>query len=284
MWKKLKYLLITKGAGFYINTLHLIHAKSAANIAYNLFATPRKGKLKEIPTFLNSSVQKKLTYKDYTIQTYEWANKGEKVLLIHGWESNTTRWKEIIKKLSKQNYHIIALDAPAQGLNKGKELNAVLYGEFINEVANYFKPSALIGHSLGGMTMLHYYDKFKPNFVTKIISLGAPNRFLRITDNYKNVLSLSKRSYSEFLKEFPRRFNVNPAEFNSEVFIKSIQIPLGIIHDKHDNIVPFSDAEEIINKHSKTELFVTENKGHSLYHKSINEQIIYFLENNRFKS
>lgn len=283
-WNNLKYKLLTKGFGLYINLLHYLNAKFAANTAYTLFSVPRDGVLKSLPTFLGSSSMKKLTFEQYHIQTYEWYGERETILLIHGWESNANRWQGVIHYLKKLNYHIIALDAPGQGLSDGKELNAVLYSQFVNTVSNHFKPKFLVGHSLGGMTMLYYMATYQPNFVKKIVSLGAPNRFLRITENYKKLISLSNQSYNAFLKEFTKRFAIDPTDFNSSTFIKSIKIPIGIIHDKEDKVVPYSDAREILKTHPEIPIHTTHNLGHSLYDDTVNQQIVYFLENNRFKS
>jgi len=283
-WNKIKYTLLTKGFGLYINSLHYLNAKFAANTAYTLFSVPRQGLLKTLPTFLNSSRTKDLFFQNQKIKTYEWEGKKETILLIHGWESNANRWQGVIQFLKKKNYRIIALDAPGQGLSDGKEFNAVLYSQFINEVANYYKPAFLIGHSLGGMTMLYYMSVYQPEFVKKIVSLAAPNRFLRITDNYRNMISLNKKTYKNFLLEFEKRFQINPETFNSSDFISQIKIPIGIIHDDIDTIVPYKDSIEILEKHPEIPLFTTHNLGHSLYHQSVNKQIVYFLENNSFKS
>ena len=282
-WKNLKYTLLTKGFGFYINSLHYLNAKFAADTAYTLFSVPRDGVLKSLPTFLGSSAMKKLQLNHYNIQTYEWFGNKETILLIHGWESNANRWQGVIQFLKKLNYRIIALDAPGQGLSDGKELNAVLYSKFVNEVCNFFKPDFLIGHSLGGMTMFYYMATFKPSFVKKIVSLGSPNRFLRITDNYKRLISLSQKSYQGFLKEFPKRFSIDPTHFNSSTFIDDIKLPIGMIHDENDKVVPYTDALEILEKHPNITLLTTQHLGHSLYSEDVNEQIVYFLENNRFK-
>ena len=59
-FKRLKYTLLTKGFGLYINSLHYLNAKFAANTAYTLFSVPREGVLKSLPTFLGSSDMKKL--------------------------------------------------------------------------------------------------------------------------------------------------------------------------------------------------------------------------------
>lgn len=282
-WKNIKYQLLTKGFGAYINSMHYLNARFASETAYTLFSSPRDGVLKTLPTFLGSGAMHKLHFEHHTIQTYEWKGDRETVLLIHGWESNANRWQGVIHYLKKHNYHIIALDAPGQGLSTGKELTPVLYSEFVNVVSNHFKPDFVIGHSLGGMTLFYYMSKYRPSHVKKIMALGAPNRFLRITENYKKLIALSEKSYKGFLKEFPKRFSIDPAEFNSSLFINNIKVPIGIIHDENDKIVPYTDALEITEKHPGIPVFTTHNLGHSLYDDSVNEQIVYFLENNVFK-
>lgn len=283
-WNNIKYKLLTKGFGLYINSLHYLNAKLASQTAYTLFSVPKQGVLKTLPTFLNSSSMKDLYFGNQRIKTYEWKGEKETILLIHGWESNANRWQGVIQFLKKKKYRIVALDAPGQGLSDGKELNAVLYSQFINEVAIYYKPDFLIGHSLGGMTMLYYISVYQPKFVKKIVSLAAPNRFLRITDNYRKLISLNKKTYKNFLLEFEKRFQINPKSFNSSAFIDQIKIPIAIIHDETDTVVPYKDSIEILEKHPEIPLFTTQHLGHSLYHQSVNKQIVYFLENNRFKS
>jgi len=277
--KDLKFNILTKGFGLYVNSLHYLNAKFAAQTAYTLFSVPRRGMLKVLPTFLSSSKTKDLYFNEKKIKTYEWEGTKETVLLIHGWESNANRWQGVIQYLKKKNYRLVALDAPGQGLSDGKELNAVLYSQFINEVVKHYRPDFMIGHSLGGMTMFYYMSVYQPDFVKKIVSLAAPNRFIRITDNYRNMLSLSKKTYINFLLEFENRFQVNPKLFNSEDFVKKIKIPIAMIHDTIDTVVPYKDSLEVIQNNPKIPLFSTHGLGHSLYHQKVNKQIVCFFEN-----
>ena len=101
--KDLKYRILTKGFGLYINSLHYLNAKFAAETAYTLFSVPRQGLLKALPTFLNSSRTKDLSFGKQKIKTYEWEGEKETVLLIHGWESNANRWQGVIQFLKKKN-------------------------------------------------------------------------------------------------------------------------------------------------------------------------------------
>src|SRR5690606_34599252 len=104
-------------------------------------STPRKGKLNDEETdYLKSAAQKTIIYETISIKTYCWSGKKDTVLLVHGWESNAFRWKDLIEILKAADYNIIALDAPAHGDSGSKIFNAVLYSECINMVIRHFKP------------------------------------------------------------------------------------------------------------------------------------------------
>lgn len=274
----IKYWLMTKSFGMIVNGISLFSSEKAGKIAYEMFSNPREGKLNAFSDFLQNSQHTTLIYKEHQIQTYHWQGNKETVLLIHGWESNSSRWQGMIQYLKKKKYNIVSLDAPGQGMSSGKEFNAVLYAEFINEVCQKYKPTFLIGHSLGGMTMFYAQSKYQFPFVKKIIGLGSPNIFHRITRNYKSLLSLNNRSYRSYLNIFVEKFDIDTTYFNSENFVEKIEQPLLIIHDKDDAIVPYNDAVQIVNKNPRVKFISTENLGHALVHNQVYKQAVSFLE------
>lgn len=277
-FSKIKYWLMTKSFGLVLNGISLLKPNKAGAIAYTLFSNPRDGKLQSYSDFLAKAKREIISYKNHKIQTYEWVGEKETVLLIHGWESNSNRWQGMIQYLKKKKYNIVCLDAPGQGMSSGKELNAVLYAEFINEVCQKFKPSYLIGHSLGGMTMFYAQSKYQFPFVKKLIGMGSPNVFHRITKNYKTMLSLNNRTYQSYLDTFITKFNIDTQFFNTETFIEKINQPILIIHDKNDTIVPYNDAVQITNRNSEVKFITTEKLGHSLFHNQVYKDAVSFLE------
>jgi hypothetical protein len=100
----------------YLNSLSAFSEKKAGNITIRLFGSPRKGLLLGADTeFLKSAKWETLQLNGHNIQTYHWAGTGARVLLAHGWESNSARWKPLISLLQAQNYDIVAMDAPRHG-------------------------------------------------------------------------------------------------------------------------------------------------------------------------
>lgn len=277
--KKLINKAVPKTIGALLNASSLVSSKYAAAKALSLFATPRKGDInKKQASFLNSAKKVQLSYQDYSIMTYQWVGENKTILLSHGWESNTSRWKNLIELLREQNYNVIALDAPAHGDSESKSFNAILYSEFINIVCQRFNPEIIIGHSVGGMASVVFQHKYQSTSLKKLVLLGAPSEFKTILKNYTDMLSYNSKVIKSLDKLIEDSFGAPPSAFSTANYCKSIDIEGLIIHDKKDRIIPFSDAELIHNNFKNSKLIATTGFGHSLNHKSVSKNVLDFIK------
>ncbi len=73
-----------------------------------------------------------------------------KILLVHGWESNASRWELMIPELRKSGSTVIALDGPAQGLSSGTEFNIPQYARYVDTLIQKFQPQYIIWTFHGG--------------------------------------------------------------------------------------------------------------------------------------
>jgi len=276
--KKALKILIPKIVGSYLNVLSYVSADYAANRALHLFSTPRKGLLKEKHhKFLNTATQELLDYEDLPIMTYHWEGLGKKILLVHGWESNAARWKKKIKEFLKEDFNIIALDAPAHGASGSKVFNALLYSEFINVVVKKHKPDIVIGHSVGGMSSVFFQQKYQYKSIEKIVLLGAPSEFKDILKRYIQMLGYNKKIESQLKSVIFDQFGAAPEDFSTAKLIKNIRSKSLIIHDTKDAIIPYSDAELISRNHKNSYFISTTGLGHSLNDKSVTKSILDFI-------
>src|SRR5690606_26850237 len=186
-----KYL--PKIIGSSINFISHISTPFAVHLAFQLFSRPQRKAKKMDTKFLNTAIQKEVSYQDINIMTYQWPGTKGTILLVHGWESNTSRWKKLIDILKTLDYNIITLDAPAHGRSGGTLFNAILYSECIHEVAKQMNPEIIIGHSVGGIaTVLSQYTYNLPT-VEKLLLLGAPSNFTGIFDRYKSMMRYNQK-------------------------------------------------------------------------------------------
>ena len=272
--------LIVKFIGNYYNLISYLSKQQAANKALFLFTTPKKGKkyTEEQQEFLGTSYQEELKFGKHSIMTYRWLGEKTTILLVHGWESNSCRWKQLIVELKKRKYNVIALDAPAHGNSGSRFFNAILYSEFINVVANRFNPEIIIGHSVGGMATAFFQKKYQLNSIQKIILLGAPSEFKDVLKRYTDMLGYNQRITNQLNLTIVDRFGDNPENFSTAKFLESNETKGLIIHDELDKIIPYSDALLIKNSFKNSTLITTNGLGHSLNDETVAAHIYEFIE------
>ncbi len=277
--KRLLNKIIPLAYGQYYNAYTLVAPKKAADSAFHLFCTVRKGRVRpEQAAYLDGA---KLTMEEvgeHKIQSYHWPGNKETVLLVHGWESNTFRWRNLIKKLREADFNIIAFDAPSHGYSSGKHLYVPLYEEAVNYMVTKYNPKHLIGHSVGGMTIIYNQYKNPNTHVEKMVTIGSPSEFHEIMEHFQDLLKFNNRVMKHLDKYVYNRFGFRIDEFSTSKFAQSISKKGLLFHDKRDNIAPYH-ASVAVNKSWKDSTLVsTEGLGHSMHQDDVNNQIISFLE------
>lgn len=278
-FKKIKYYLLTKTVGQYINVLCIFSPEKASKLAYELFSEPRTGKLskEKLPKTLKEPQHETFHFNDNTFQTYIWKGNQDIILLVHGWESNASRWKKILPYLKKSGKTIIAIDAPAHGLSSGKEFTVPKYAEVIQELVKKYNPKILIGHSIGGAACIYYqYLNQNPN-IEKMVLLGSPSDLKNLIINYCNMLSLTSTVQFHLENTFSEKFNLKVDDFSGKKFGAHINTKALIVHDAKDDVVSINEGKKIAT-HWKNSTFVqTSGLGHSLHSKYLYKKIEKFL-------
>lgn len=248
-------------------------------LSYALFSQPRIGKLSKenLPNILKNSTSERLEYKNHHFQTYIWEGNENVLLLVHGWESNSSRWKKTLPYLQKSGSTIIALDAPAHGQSSGKEFNVPLYTEFINIAVKKYKPNIIIGHSIGGAACVYHQYLFPNSSIQKMVILGAPSDLKTLIDNYIQMLSLNSKIFTLLENRYLEIFNFKLEDFSGRIFASTISIPGIIAHDKSDKVVSFSEGKKIASSWKKARFIETENLGHSMNDADLYKEITEFL-------
>ncbi len=278
--KKIQFYLLTKSIGLYINLLSYINPKSALQTTYTLFSNPRKGKgklkINKLPKTLQNSKMTVETFDTHQFYSYIWEGSQETILLVHGWESNASRWKKLLQHLKKTGKTIIAIDAPGHGLSNSNEFNVPTYALFIEHIVKKYNPKTVIGHSIGGNALAFYQQKYAHNF-TKMILIGAPSDFEIILNNYFKMLSLNKKIQNNFKQMVKDKFDIITADFNASHYLKETTIDGIIAHDKQDDVVLYIEALKIANSWKNAQLITTEGYGHSMHDQNLYQKITAFI-------
>ena len=273
--------IIQKTIGFYFNVLGFIHPKLIANKGFQLFCSPMCSPLKKHQLeFLETGKHQILDFENEKIQTYKWGNGSKKVLLIHGWASNSFRWKNYVPKLIENDFTVYALDAQAHGLSSGKILNVVLYSKIIDL---FFKKNekidAVISHSIGSFSIIYWLFQNKTNPLKKIVTMGAPQNADNFFAFYKNTLSLTNRTLNIVINQFVKYLEHPPSYFSTASFAKEMDNNCLIIHDKNDDEADFNYSVELNKNWKNSQLILTEGLGHNLKSKELISTIVKYISN-----
>ncbi len=269
---------IAKSIGKYLNLLSLIAPSYTAKKTLEIFAKVRKGKIDKDKTFpiLEEGKQNRFHCNGHEIQRYHWKGSGKKVLLLHGWESNTHRWRNLIRSLKTKDFDIHAIDAPAHGYSSGTYHYLTNYAAAAKKMIEEYDIEIIVGHSMGGMAML-FAKSIKPlKTVKQLVSVGAPTDFSLIVAGYQNTIGFNKRVYRLLDQLIEKEIKVEIKEFSTSKFTYENLGELLILHDRLDPTIPLWQAERI-QKNVGGELFITEGFGHSMHQKEVCQKIMEFL-------
>ena len=278
--RKIQFFIITKSIGVYLNILSYINLDKAKIKAYQLFSQPRKGRLskEKLPKTLQSAKLETFQYNNENFNTYIWQGNEEIILLVHGWESNASRWKKLLAYLKPLGKTIVAIDAPAHGLSEGKEFNAPKYAEFINVLTQKYQPKIVIGHSIGGAAIAFYLNKYQNQDIEKVVLLGAPSDFKILSDNFIKLLSLNTKIKNQLEQYYLEKFNIKIDDFSGHEFAKNFSQKAFISHDPKDKVVLIDEGRKYAATWENAIYIETTDLGHSMHNADLYQKIADFIQ------
>jgi pimeloyl-ACP methyl ester carboxylesterase len=280
--KAIKEKLLPKAIGAYLGTLSYIAPTKSGDLALKIFGTPRKGKIRiKEQTYLQNFETGTLRYNELDIRYYKKGNGTCKVLFLHGWESNTARWRHLFTYLEKSDITIYAIDGPAHGGSGGTEFDSLQYAEFINVACTAFMPNVLIGHSIGAGSIAYCMSNIKHHAVDKIILMASPDTFSEIMESYITIIGLNQSGQKALHNAIVRKYHIEPKNYCVSDYVKNIQCAGLVIHDTEDDISPLKNGQRIAKNFKQAQLLITDGYGHSLQNEHVFAAIKTFLDSNR---
>jgi len=96
------------------------------------------------------------------------------VVLLHGWCQDRRTWHYQVKALADANVRVVAFDARGHGRSSDTKLRSATLGQLGDDLAEVIRehaapgPVVLVGHSLGGMTIMEYAESYPEEFASRI--------------------------------------------------------------------------------------------------------------------
>jgi len=194
-----------------------------------------------------------LNFKEY--------GSGQPVIILHGLLGMLDNWHSFAKKLS-QDYWVILVDQRNHGKSPhSEEFNYDILADDLYDFmeTNHIPKSHMIGHSMGGKTVLNFLNKYPEKVERTIIvdispkaySGGHEKIFEALLDLPLSEIATRKQAYDWLMKRVPE-------ESTSNFLLKNLRREKGGEFNWKANIEVLRDSYENI----KEEIFFSENIEH----------------------
>ena len=255
---------------FIYNALHLLNPiiekafpPLARYLGAKLFFTPIRFQVSKDE--INFRAQAKITFFKYNfehIAQYQWGNPEHPIIIImHGWSSRASQFRNIIQALLDLNYCVVAVDAPGHGLSTGIETTVLEFSDVLEVVIKQFpNHQAVIAHSLGGAAALKASATYKIN---KLLLLATPCIADEIIGAYVKKVNAGKNSAKGVTQKVQRITGKSLDDFTAITYAEKAQYnEIVAWYDTKDYEAPVHHGEALCKKLINPQFLVTKEYGH----------------------
>lgn len=269
--------------GKMLNFLVLFAPSVAGKIAFRLFCTPRRLKIRESgAAFLATAEPGEFLFRNLRIRTYRWQSNRQDapvVLLVHGWESSSARWYLYVKPLLQAGFSVQAFDAPASGHSEGKLLNVLMLSAAIRQyVQQYGSPYGIVGHSLGGAAAVMSLTMLETPQPEKLALMGVFSESRRVMHDAISMMGANQRVERAVFREIEKLSGTSINAYSVAGKAAMLTNVRGlVIHDTGDATVPVDEGRRIAASWG-VPFMETTGLGHRLQDKSVVEAVVRFFQ------
>ncbi len=228
----------------WIQGASLFAPRYAERFAARLFLTPRRRPKVPAPIDGVEPAQFTLDVSDEQLVGWRWGNGGPKVLLVHGWSGRAADMSSLAVALARRGYEAIAVDMPAHGGSAGRRTNLAIWSRLIPAIARQLGPfHAAVGHSFGAAAVTLAIDEGLE--VSRAVLIAPPLGPAYFMERMRRFLRVPSARAAGMESELVRIVGRPIADFNADMVAARLAQPALILHDPHDDEVPFAHGAAI---------------------------------------
>ncbi|MEM6531641.1 MAG: alpha/beta fold hydrolase [Myxococcota bacterium] len=272
---------------------NLLDENRATELAVDRFCTPRgrrgtletRGLLEDLTRFaknaetpdpadvqrlLESARRDRVTARGHGLRVYRWSPPAPRgrVLFAHGWEGYALNFGPAIHALHEEGFEVVAFDNIAHGESEGarSSLPEFVWGleAVIEQTGSY---DFTVGHSLGGAALLQCLCRGSLA-ADEVIAIAPFADMDRITRQWSGLYGLGSGFGPRLLDGIIDRYGYSIELLDTQYLAQGIQVPVTIVHDRDDPIVPIRTSRSLAGASPHVRLVEVEGAGHigSLFH------------------
>jgi pimeloyl-ACP methyl ester carboxylesterase len=251
-----------------LGLLQRLSPRLAARVAFWLFLKPQRREPAQADVaFMAAAKAHQLSAAADRVRVYEWGSGSRTALIAHGWGSRASRFAPLASALVARGWRVLALDAPGHGLSPGNSSSLPQFMSTLDAAATQLGPvQAVIGHPLGALAVVCARPGKAPAWfgaLQKVVLISMPAGAPFLIQAFHGMFGIGAATDRYFQARFRRRFAVEPAFFTARPDDALRRLPVLVVHDRADDIVPFAHGESALTTLGNAKLLATEGLGHS---------------------
>lgn len=200
---------------------------------------------------------------------YLWKNDGPTVLLVHGWGSDSSSMIGFVKPLLAQGFQVASFDAPAHGESAGNKTTMTRFvgavGAAIRSLGNV---QVVIGHSLGSIASVAAVAQASEQHaraVRRMVLIAAPVSLSTVLERWacSHQQQLPRTVIDRIYDRLHVQNCVPVSHWDISVLGAAMDVPVLVVHDEHDPVVPLTEAQRLLRSLQDVRLEQTSGLGHS---------------------
>ncbi|MBX2796385.1 MAG: alpha/beta hydrolase [Myxococcales bacterium] len=214
-----------------------------------------------------------------SLQGYRWGEPSDPVVLVvHGWAGRSSQFAAFVRPLLMAGFQVVAFDAPGHGRSCSVPLPLPRYADAIGAAVRAVGPvEGVVAHSFGASAMAYALSSGlsvrRAVFVAPMDPGTAAGRFC-------GLLGLPQRVRIDMERRLELRFGVPLEHFRASMVGARGEVPLLVVHDSDDRVVPSGDGEAWARAWPGATLWVTQGLGHGriLWDRDVIDRAVGFLK------
>lgn len=256
----------------------LVSARLAGRLVFSMMIRPRR---READLTARTAIPEPLRIRDdgHELQAYQWEG-SVRALLVHGWDSSSADFSDLIPRLAEAGWGGLAYDGPAHGRSEGETTDFLRLGSTFRRIVRAHGPfDAVVSHSFGSAVVLDQLAQGEAPVPQSIVVGGAPASLAQVFSYYADQLDLAPEVARDLSRRIEGRLGRSADEIRLTESIRELEAEALIVHDHGDKYFPIDSARRLRDAAGEARLIETHGLGHRgwLKDQGILSAVIEFL-------
>lgn len=179
---------------------------------------------------------------------YLWGGQdGPAALLVHGWGTDSSSMHGLVAPLRASGYRVAAFDAPRHGVSPGTRATM---GQFVRATGAVLDAlgdvRVIVAHSLGSIAAVGALAQRQEPPVDCLVLVAPAGSVAGVLERWsRNELRLRRPIVERIYQELHRHNGVPVSHWDIVGLGAGLRCPVMVIHDPHDDVVPFTEAKTL---------------------------------------